>query len=78
MFTGFQDHLNEKLKKLGPQTPFGVFMASETAQMSECLKHIRSSLQVNGVTFQAHAQLTLYPTRMYVCNLKQNCDPVPD
>ena len=47
IFIDFQDHLNEKLQRLGPQTPFGIFMANERSHMLEkSLRHIRTSLQV--------------------------------
>ena len=76
MLVDFQDHLNEKLKKLGLQSPFGVFMTNETSRMLECLRHIRSSLQV---MFQGHAQLVLCDHNhvVHIVQPTDNPDPSP-
>ena len=42
----YQEVLLERLRKHGMDTPFGLFLKSETTRMAECLQGIHSSLQV--------------------------------
>lgn len=43
-----QEVILERLKKHGIDTPFGVFMKSEVARMSDCLQAVIDDLKVSS------------------------------